>query len=75
MKAQERINKILNAVESGRTVYFSTPLRVWPVNLKTLNKFKSAGYDLFKVQGDSVMMRNGKKWFCVDGCKVTVDAA
>lgn len=72
MNADERIEKIVNAIESGKTVRFETHLRVTPVNLKTLNKFRAAGYELFKAQGDSVMMRNGKRWECVDGCRVTV---
>jgi len=72
MTANEKITKIIETIESGRTVYFSTMLRHTPVNLRTLNKFRNAGYELFKANGDSIMMRNGKRWECVDGCKITV---
>ena len=72
MTPADKIKKIVEAIEVGRTVYFSTPLRSYAVNLKTFNKFKKAGYDLFKADGDSLMMMSGKNYLCVDGCKIEV---
>ena len=72
MNAAAKIEKIIETIESGKTVYFTTAMRSYPVNLKTLNKFRKAGYDLFKASGDNIMMMNGKGYICMDYCKITV---
>jgi len=71
MTVAKKIEKIVELIEAGSTVTFSTYLRSYPINLKTLNKFRKAGYDLFKADGKSLMMLSGKKYLCVDGCKIT----
>jgi hypothetical protein len=71
MNTEAKIAKIIETIESGKTVYFATPLRAYAVNLKTLNKFRKAGHDLFKASGTSIMMMSGKSYLCVDGCKIT----
>jgi hypothetical protein len=72
MTAEQKIAKITDAILQGKTVYFQTYLKSYAVNLKTLNKFKAAGFELFKVSGNSVLMLCGKKYLCVDGCQITV---
>jgi len=71
MKVSDKIKKIESLIESGHTVTFATAYRVCPVNLKTLNKFRKAGCNLFKADGKSLLMLFGKKYLCVDGCKIT----
>jgi len=65
--------KIIETTEAGHIVYFSTALRCYPVDLRTLNKFRKAGYELFKAQGNSTMVLSGNRHLCVDGCKITFE--
>ena len=73
MTANEKIAKIVETIESGYTVSFTTRLRSYPVNLRTLDKFRKAGYELFKARGNSIYMLNGKRYICMDGCNVTFE--
>lgn len=73
MNAQEKIDKILSTVGEGKTVYISTALRSYKITQKVVDKFNRAGLELFKVNGDSVMMANGKRYDCIDYCKFTVE--
>ena len=69
-KVLEAINR---EIANGHTVYISTMYRHTPVNPKTAAKFNAAGYDLFKVDSkDSLYLRDGKRWDCIDFCKFTV---
>jgi len=75
MTTQEKINKIIEIIESGRNVYFTTYInKTTVVSKRTLNRFRKAGHELFKAQGNSIMMLNGKKYICMNGCKITVDS-
>ena len=67
----DHLKTITDKIEGGHTVSFSTPLRVYPVNNKTLNKFKNAGLELFKVSNGSIYMLNGKKYLCIDYTTIT----
>ena len=71
MTAADKIKKIISTIEAGNTVSFTTYLRSYPVSLKTLNKFRDGGHVLFKANGNSIMMLNGKSYICMDGCKIT----
>ena len=73
MTGEEKINKIIEVINLGHTVYFSTPLRVYPVNKKTLGKFEKSGHDLFEGRGDHIYMRNGNEMLCMTGCKITYE--
>ena len=71
MKTEQKIHKILEIINSGHIVYFTTSLKSYAVNKKTLDKFSDLGYDLFKAQGNHIMMRSGKHWISMIGCKIT----
>lgn len=73
MNAQQKIEKILAAVEEGKTVYISTAYRSYKINQKIVNSWSKSGKELFKVQGDSMMMGCGKEYLCIDYCKFTVE--
>lgn len=73
MNAQQKIDKILTTVKEGKTIYISTALRSYKITQKTVNNWEKSGLQLFKVQGDSMMMASGKKWLCIDYCKFTVE--
>lgn len=70
MNPDTKIEKLIALLEAGKTVYISSTWRSYPLTLKTLTKFRNAGYDLFKSDGNSVMMMVGKKYLCIDGCKI-----
>ncbi len=72
MKPSDKINKIIELINSGRTVYFSTHTKTTKVNKKTLTKFSSLGYNLFKSDSKSIYMMNGSRYVCMDYCKITV---
>lgn len=71
MTPQAKIAKIIETIESGKTVYISTALRVTPVTSKTLAKFRAAGYELFNADSKSTYMLSGKKYVCIDYCRIT----
>ena len=71
MNAAEKIQKLISLIEGGKTVTFSTATRHTQVNLKALNKFRAAGYDLFKSDAKSMYMMQGKNHVCIDYCKIT----
>lgn len=71
MKPKEKINKIVDLINEGKTVYFSTALKSIEVNKKVIDKFNKAGYDLFKSDGKSMYIRQGKSFVCIDYCKIT----
>ncbi|MNY59059.1 hypothetical protein D3C86_1954650 [compost metagenome] len=73
MNAQQKIDKILNTVKEGKTVYITTALRSYKITQKTLSSWEKSGLELFKVQGDSMMMASGKQYLCIDYCKFTVE--
>ena len=72
MNAQEKINKMVETIKSGKTLVFSTYLKNIAVSPKTLAKWDASGYQLFKASGDSVLMASGKRYDCIDGCKITI---
>jgi DNA-binding MurR/RpiR family transcriptional regulator len=71
MNAEAKIAKIIETIEAGKTVYFTTSMRSYAVTMKTLTKFRKLGYDLFKAQGNSMMMMVGKSYLCIDYCQIT----
>ena len=70
-RASFKIKEITKLIESGKTVYFATRLRVYPINLKTLNRFRKSGYELFVARRDGLYMLSGKSYLYMEGCKIT----
>ena len=65
-KARRRVAAIVAHLEAGRTVYISTYTR----SVKCTKKH--AG--MFKAARNGAYIQSGKRWDCIDGCKVTVQA-
>ena len=65
-KARRRVAAIVDHLEAGRTVYISTYIR----SIKCTKKH--AG--MFKAARNGAYIQSGKRWDCIDGCKVTVQA-
>ena len=74
MTAQEKIDKILETVRAGKTVYITTYTRSTKIDQKALNRFEKAGAVLLKAHGDSMYMAAGKKFVCIDYCAITTEA-
>ena len=73
MTAQEKVQKILDTIRGGRTVYFTTALKSIKVTPATLKRWDQNGHTMFKASGNSMMMASGNKFVCIDGCKITVE--
>lgn len=74
MNGQEKLNAIIAETENGNTVNIWAEWRVTPVKQSTFKSFHKAGYDLFKVDAnDSLYIRNGKRWDCIDFNRITVE--
>ena len=71
--AKELLQRILNHIENGGTVYICTPLRKTYINKKVNERFKKAGYELIKEKNNSLYLASGKKFVCIDYCDFIFD--
>jgi hypothetical protein len=69
MNAQEKIEKLIAVVKSGKVLHVCTPLRVTLISQSSMDRFDKAGMPLLKAIGDSMYMANGSKYVCIDYCK------
>jgi len=74
MNAQEKVDKIIETLREGKTIYISTALRSYKITKKTLASWDKAGLQLFKAEGNSMYMASGKKFLCIDYCQFTVES-
>ena len=72
MKAQEKMDQIIQHINKGRTVVISTCTRAAKIDTKVINRFKNVGRELFKVDGNSLYMSRGKHYDCIDYAKINV---
>ncbi len=61
MTGYDRLEKVLEKVEAGYTVYFTTYTRSIPVNKKTLARFEKAGHALFKASKNQLWTKLQRK--------------
>ena len=66
MTAQDRYDKIHSLLDAGATVVLCTPLKCTEITSKTVDRFNANGTPLFKVAGNSIYMRTGRKYVCID---------
>lgn len=72
MTGTERMEAVVSAIESGKTVIFSTYTRAIEVSPKTLAKWRKNGHELFRADEKHLWMASGKSWTCMDYCRITV---
>lgn len=72
MNAQEKIEKLISYIKEGRTVRVSTPLRVTDIEAKHLAQWEKAGRPLLRAGKNSMYMASGKKYVCIDFCRIEV---
>lgn len=63
MTAAEKLNWIIDKLDKGMTVYFTTHLRSVAVKAKHKSMLKATSKSLY--------IQRGKSWDCVDYCKIT----
>ena len=71
MEAIDKVNKILEVIESGKTVFITTATRSTKITPKTLKTWQKAGNTLLKAAGNSMYMASGNKFVCIDYCRIT----
>lgn len=67
----ELLTWITDALESGKTVYVSTALRVTKVTPKTAQQFLKTGRPVFRASDKSLYMAVGRRYDCIDFCQIT----
>lgn len=72
MTATEKLDRINELIGMGKTLIFSTYLKHAQVSPKAAATWKKNGWTMFKVSGNNLFMASGKKFVCIDGCKITV---
>lgn len=72
MTGQDKINKIIETIESGNTVYITTMTRSTKITPATLRRWNKNGHTLFKGDSKSMYMASGNKFVCIDYCTITV---
>ena len=72
MTANDKMAKILEVLAAGRVVYISTALRSIKVTNKSVKDFEAINRPLFKVSGESLFISSGKRYDCIDFCRITV---
>lgn len=66
-----KLAKINEALAAGHTVYISTALSCTKITPRTAERWAKAGQDLFRVDSrGSLLLRAGKRWDCIDYCKL-----
>lgn len=69
--AETLLNKITNALASGKTVLFSTYGHATKVTPKNAKKWADSGLELFRIEGEHLCIASGKKFVSVMGAKIT----
>ena len=72
MNAAEKLAKIHEVLTAGKTVYIQTSLRITKVTSKDVAKYAAVNRDLFKADSKSLYISAGKRYDCIDFCKITV---
>lgn len=71
MNANDKLAKILEALDAGKTIYIQTALRITKVSLKDVRKFAAINRPLFKADAKSLYISAGKRYDCIDFCRIT----
>lgn len=67
----ETLAWITDALSSGKTIYVSTATRVTKVTPKIAQQFDAAGRPIFRASDKSLYMSVGRRYDCIDYCRIT----
>lgn len=69
----EKLEKIIEQIEAGKTIIFANYLTHTEVSPKTYRSFIKDGLPMFRATEDHLLVNMGKRGFqSVNGCKVMV---
>ena len=74
MNATDKLAKILEVLNAGKTIYIQTTLRTIKVTQKHVLKFAAINRPLFKADAKSLFISSGNRYDCIDFCKMTMSA-
>jgi hypothetical protein len=66
----EKLTQITKAIESGYTIYISNHYHQWKITKRTWDRLAAAGYAALVARGTGLYMVSGKKYVCIDGCRI-----
>tara|TARA_Y100000815_G_scaffold232876_2_gene223915 strand:+ start:134719 stop:134970 length:252 start_codon:yes stop_codon:yes gene_type:complete len=66
MTGAEKIKKIMEIINSGKTVQFRSGLSCINVDAKAVSRFEKAGAEMFKASGNSIYIASGRNWKCLN---------
>lgn len=69
--ARKKLAWINARLSEKRTVYISTSLHHTKVTPRTAASWAKTGDQLFKATKTGLYIRAGKRWDCIDFCKIT----
>lgn len=72
MNATEKLAKILEVLNAGKTVYIKNAMRTIKITRKDVDKFNAINRQLFKADAKSLYISAGNRYDCIDFCTVTV---
>jgi hypothetical protein len=72
MTATEKMQKLLEGLAAGKTVYIANTLRTIKVTQRDVAKFAAINRPLFKADARSLYISTGKRYDCIDYCQVTM---
>lgn len=70
--AAETLAWMLDALATGKTVRVATAWRVTDITPKIAKKFADAGHPIFRASDKSIYMAVGRRYDCIDFCKIDV---
>lgn len=74
MNAIQKLVQITRELTNGNAIYVTTMTRSMVVTPKQFFRCKAKGVDVFKVKGASLYLMTGKRYDCIDFCRITVVA-
>jgi len=72
MTATEKLAMVNGALDAGRTVYISTPLRQYVLTAPVRERWEKIGRPVLKVSASgSLRLAEGRGYVCADFCSIT----
>ena len=68
MPHEEKLEKILKAIEDGYELIISNYGRAWKINKKIVDKFEKLNRPVLIAKKDGIYMSSGKNYLCTLGC-------
>jgi hypothetical protein len=72
MTNAQKLEKIIEALNAGKTITFANHLTQIEISPKAYRGFLAAGVDLLRATDDHLLLNRGKRFDSVNGCKVMV---